>query len=438
MGISDGFEAATPGGGFRSHRPLDGCRPGWDKPALVETKETPMIQSGAWSRGGRLGTVILLTLLMHGPAVAAPDLPAFVAGLWPAAARQGIPRPLFDGTFAGVTLDPTLAPLIRAQPEFAKPIGAYLQAQVTPGRIAQGRAVLATWHDVLAGVAADTGVPAATLVAIWGLETNYGTASGSKDVIRSLATLGALGWRPELMRDELLAALTLLKDGAVARAQLRGSWAGAMGQPQFMPSSFAKYAVDGDRDGRRDIWTDVPDALASMANFLKQQGWQAGQPWGFEVRLPPNFDMAQAHGGFADWAARGLVRADGGALPGAGDATLFFPAGAAGPAFLVTANYPVIKTYNFSDAYVLSVVTLADRIGGGAPLHAAWPNDPGLPRAARISLQARLAALGYPVDNREGRISLGLRDTIRAAQAKAGLVPDGNPDAALLRALPAP
>ena len=401
-------------------------------------------EAGRASFGAALRCSVAAALMAAGcmqPLAAARAAPApsafaaFVSGLWPEAERVGIPRATFDAAFATLTPDPSLAPLIRAQPEFSKPIGTYLAAQVTPARIAAGHAALARWHAALDGIAVRTGVPPAIVVAVWGLETNYGAAAGSKDVIRSLATLGALGWRPELMRSEIVAALTLIKDGDATRAQLRGSWAGAMGQPQFMPSSFAKYAVDGDGDGRRDIWTDVPDALASIANFLKQQGWQAGQPWGFEVRLPPGFDVGQSHGSFADWAARGLARPDGGAFPAQGDATLFFPAGAAGPAFLVTDNYPVIKTYNFSDAYVLSVATLADRIEGGAPIAAAWPNTPGLGKSERIALQARLAAQGYPVENREGRISLTLRDTIRAAQRKAGLVPDGNPDGALLRAL---
>ena len=392
----------------------------------------------ALRRGVAAALIAASCLLPPVVARAAPapgDFAAFVSGLWPEAERAGVPRATFDAAFATLTPDPSLAPLIRAQPEFSKPIGAYLAAQVTPARIAAGRAALARWHEALDGVAARSGVPPAIIVAVWGLETNYGAAAGAKDVIRSLATLGALGWRPELMRSELVAALTLIKDGDATRAQLRGSWAGAMGQPQFMPSSFAKYAVDGDGDGRRDIWTDVPDALASIANFLKQQGWQAGQPWGVEVRLPPGFDVGQSHGNFAEWATRGLTRPDGAVLPAKGEATLFFPAGAAGPAFLVTDNYPVIKTYNFSDAYVLSVATLADRIEGGAPIAVAWPNTPGLGKSERIALQARLAAEGYPVDNREGRISLTLRDTIRAAQRKAGLVPDGNPDAALLKAL---
>ena len=337
-------------------------------------------EAGRASFGAALRCSVAAALMAAGcmqPLAAARAAPApsafaaFVSGLWPEAERVGIPRATFDAAFATLTPDPSLAPLIRAQPEFSKPIGTYLAAQVTPARIAAGHSALARWHAALDGIAVRTGVPPAIVVAVWGLETNYGAAAGSKDVIRSLATLGALGWRPELMRSELVAALTLIKDGDATRAQLRGSWAGAMGQPQFMPSSFAKYAVDGDGDGRRDIWTDVPDALASIANFLKQQGWQAGQPWGFEVRLPPGFDVGQSHGSFADWAARGLARPDGGAFPAQGDATLFFPAGARRPGLPGDRQLP-----RHQDLQLLRRLC-AERRHAGRP-HRRRPRDRGL------------------------------------------------------------
>jgi lytic murein transglycosylase len=320
-----------------------------------------------------------------------------------------------------------------------RPTGAYLAAAVTPARIAEGRALLARWRGDLAGIEARYGVPAPVMVAVWGLETDYGAAPGTKDVVRSMATLGAMGFRTDLYRDELLAALDILQSGAASRAELRGSWAGAMGQPQFMPSSFLRYAVDWHGDGRRDIWTDVPDALASIAAFLRGQGWEPGLPWGHEVRLPKGLDLAAAtRAPFPDWAARGVARADGGALPAAGTGILYFPAGAAGPAFLVTANFSVLKTYNSSDSYVLAVGTLADRMAGGPPIAGAWPTGAPIGRDDRIALQARLAALGYPVDDRTGRISLDLRDSIKAAQRANGLRADGDPSVALLRALEKP
>ncbi len=364
-----------------------------------------------------------------------PDLAPLVAQLRLEAAPHGLAPALVDEVFAGMTADPAVAALTRKQPEFAKPLGAYLAGQVTPGRVVAGQALRRRWDTDLRRIEQRFGVPAAVVVAVWGLETNYGVAAGGKDVFRSMATLAALAVRPDLYRAELLAALGLLQGGEVSRGQLVGSWAGAMGQPQFMPSSFVAYAVDGDGDGRRDIWADVPDALASIANFLKQKGWQAGRPWGFEVRLPPGLDPAASRAAFAGWAARGAVRTDGGALPAEGEAVLFFPAGIEGPAFLVTGNYEVLKTYNFSDAYVLAVATLADRLDGRPPFRGRWPATVPMAREARIALQARLAGLGYPVDNRDGRISLALRDTVRLAQAGVGLVPDGNPTDVLLEAL---
>ena len=350
------------------------------------------------------------------PAPSAPSLGAFrtfLDRLRPDALARGISTAVFDAAFAGMTPDPAVAALTRRQPEEVKSTGAYLAAQVTSARIEPGRAMAARWASDLAAIEQKTGVPRSIVVAIWGLESGYGNATGHKDVLRSLATLAAVGYRPDLTRAELLAALSLLQSGAVRRHELEGSWAGAMGQPQFMPSSFATYAVDQDGDGRRDIWTSVPDVLASIANFIHQQGWREGQPWGFEVRLPPGLDVAASRGTFRDWAARGVTRPDGAALPPHGDGILYFPAGASGPAFLVTENFEVLKTYNFSDAYALSVGLVAGGIEGRAPVRARWPVDRPIGREARIALQARLAALGFQVDNREGRISLALRDTIR-------------------------
>ena len=367
------------------------------------------------------------------------ELSRFVADLRPAAVGRGVSDTTFAAAFAGITPDPAVAALTRRQPELNKPTGAYLADAVTPARVAQGKALLDRWRGDLDRIAATSGLPGPILLAIWGLETNYGAAPGSKDVIRSMATLGAMGYRADLYRDELLAALDVLQRGDAAREQLRGSWAGAMGQPQFMPSSYARFAADGDGDGHRDIWTDVPDTLASIAGFLGGQGWSPTLPWGFPVTLPPGFDIGAAgRAPFPAWAERGVARADGGALPPEGEGILYFPAGATGPAFLVTTNFTVIKTYNSSDSYVLAVATLADRIAGSAPVAGSWPTTAPIGRDDRIALQARLAALGYPVDDRTGRISLTLRDTVRAAQAKNGLLPDGNPTTALLRALEKP
>ena len=376
----------------------------------------------------------LLTLSASPPA-SAGDLREFLASAWPTASAAGVSRALFDATTDGLVADPAVEALAHRQPEFGKPLGAYLAAQVTPARVAQGRRLLGRWATALAATERDTGVPASIVVAVWGLESNFGASAGSKDVIRSMATLGAAGVRPDLYRGELVAALRLLQDGAVTRDQLRGSWAGAMGQPQFMPSSYAAFAADGDGDGRRDIWGDVPDVLASVGAFLRAKGWVAGRPWGMPVTLPRGFDPSQGRAGFATWRARGVVRTDGAPLPESGEGILFFPAGADGPAFLVTENYEVLKSYNFSDAYVLAVADLADRMAGNPAPAGRWPATVGMGRPDRIALQARMAALGYAVDNREGRISLAFRDQVRLAQRRVGLTPDGNPTDTLLRAL---
>jgi hypothetical protein len=209
-----------------------------------------------------------------------------------------------------------------------------------------------------------------------------------------------------------------------------------MGQPQFMPSSFYTYAVDFTGDGRRDIWTSVPDVLASIANYMARSGWRRGLPWGYEVVLPRGFDHRKSRAAFAGWAQLGVRRAGGGALPRDGDGFLLFPSGATGPAFLVTENFNVIKRYNNSDVYALAVGHLADRMHGGAPLRAAWPkDDPQLSRAARMALQHKLAELGYPVHDFAGRLDFDQRDAIRALQAKFGMVPDGQPTPALMARL---
>ena len=254
-----------------------------------------------------------------------------------------------------------------------------------------------------------------------------------------MVTLAASGYREEFYREELLNALTILQEGHITRDKMTGSWAGAMGQPQFIPSSFMKWAVDFSGDGKRDIWTNVPDVLGSIANYFRKNGWTPGMPWGFEVALPANFDFKKSRGSFAEWNALGFRRADGGALPATGSAYLLFPSGARGPAFLVTDNFVAIWRYNKSDAYVLAIAHLADRLRGGPPLTGKWPaDDVQLTRDERIRIQRALAARGYTVDNFVGQIDFEQRDGIRAEQAKAGLRADGHPDAALLEWLAKP
>jgi lytic murein transglycosylase len=268
------------------------------------------------------------------------------------------------------------------------------------------------------------------------METNFGAFAGSMDVVRSLATLAFTGYRGAFFRGELLTALQILETERLDRDVLKGSWAGAMGHVQFMPSSFVKYAVDGNHDGRRDIWGSIPDALASTANYLRKHGWRPGLPWGFEVALPAQFDYHATRHSFAGWKRLGVKRADGHPMPGSGEATLFLPGGAGGPAFLVTANYDVIKSYNSSDAYALGVAHLGDRVMGGAPILAQWPvGEPALDKEQRIEIQRRLAMLGHYDGEADGRLGSKTRSAVREFQLRQGLLPDGYPDLKVLAAL---
>ncbi|HYF52930.1 MAG TPA: lytic murein transglycosylase, partial [Salinarimonas sp.] len=249
-------------------------------------------------------------------------------------------------------------------------------------------------------------------------------------------TLAFVRYRGDFFRDELLNALQILQQDHIDRDKLLGSWAGAMGQTQFMPSSFLRFAVDGDGDGTRDIWSSMPDAIASTANYLKEHGWTPGLPWGFEVALPDGFDFRNLRQTFGGWAGLGVARVDGGALPASGEATLYLPAGASGPAFLVTANYDVIKAYNASDAYALGVGHLGDRVMGGRAIQGEWPTgERMLGKEERVEVQKRLAALGFYQGETDGKHGSRTRSAVREFQLKRGLVPDGYANVALLEQL---
>jgi membrane-bound lytic murein transglycosylase B len=364
---------------------------------------------------------------------AASDFRAFVEELWPQVQSRGVSRATFDSAFAGVTPDSRVLAATRRQPEYAKPFGSYIDAFVSQGRMAAGRRKAAQWNDALAAVENAYGVDRFVILSIWGAESDYGAEKPRFDVIRSLATLAQARYRDDVFRDELLAALQILQEGHVSRDLMVGSWAGAMGQCQFLPSSFLQWAVDFSGDGRRDIWTNVPDVLASIAHYLRGHEWTPGLPWGFEVAVPRDFDYRHSRGSFQQWGKLGVRRVDGGALPDGHDAILFFPSGADGPAFLVTDNFIAIKRYNDSDAYASAVAQLADRLRGLGPIRAPWPPlDAQLSRDQRISMQRGLARLGYNVADFQGHIDFDLRDAIRDVQSKAGRVPDGHADAAVL------
>ena len=389
-------------------------------------------------RAGKL-SLILAVVMMAPAALAAPDNPAcatfecFVKALWPDAQTRGISQTVFDAALANVSPDPQVLALAKSAPEYVRPAGAYIGPRISANTIASARKHAARLSGMLDRIEQQYGVEREILVSIWAIESGFGAVKGKHDVIRALATLAHARFRSDdFFRDELLHALAILQAGDVPRRNLIGSWAGAMGQPQFLPSSFLRHAVDGSGDRRRDIWTNEADVLASIANYFRNFGWKRGVPWGFEVSVPPSHDLRVSRGTFAEWQSRGLRRTDGEAFP-AGEAYLLLPAGEIGPAFLVTDNYVVIKRYNFSDPYALAVAHVADRMRGGPPWSSLWPPDERpLSRADRIALQRTLGTLGYKVGNTVGHIDFEQRDIIRELQAEFRMVPDGNPDAALL------
>jgi membrane-bound lytic murein transglycosylase B len=364
------------------------------------------------------------------------DFQSFVASLWPEARARGVSVATFNAAFADLTPDPKIVALSQKQSEFARPIWDYLAGAAAPTRIVKGQEVAAELAQLLDAVEHAYGVPKGVVLGIWGMETNFGRFTGTIPVVRALATLAFIRHRGDFFRNELLVALQMLEGRHVAGAAMLGSWAGAMGQTQFMPSSYVRYAVDGDGDGRADIWRSMPDALASTANYLRRHGWRPGLPWGFEVKLPKGFDFRNHRHGFASWQRLGVRPIDRRAMPWSGEATLLLPAGRRGPAFLVTENYAVIKAYNSSDAYALGVAHLGDRIYGGRPVAGDWPKDERLlDKDQREEVQRRLGRLGFYAGDADGRFGSQTRDAVRRFQLRRGLAADGYADWAVLREL---
>ncbi len=361
---------------------------------------------------------------------------AFVAKLWPDARAKGVTRANFDLALHGVTPDKRVIAATKRQPEYGRPFGAYVDAVVNRRRIADGKLKARQWAKTFNAVEKKFGVERWILLALWGIESDFGADKDRWDVFRSLATLAYIGYRDPYFRNELLVAMKIMQDQKFPRRRMVSSWAGAMGQSQFMPSNVVDYAIDFSGDGKSDLWTNVPDVLGSTANYLHKWNWRSDLPWGFEVTVPNGFDLMHSRDSFAGWRKLGVRRADGKPLPKDGKGILFFPAGAKGPAFIVTENFDVLKEYNNSDAYAVAVGHLADRIHGGPLIKAKWPpDDHQLSRDARIALQKKLAALGYKVNDFEGHIDFDLRDNIRAEQKKIGMPPDGNPTTAFLEKL---
>jgi membrane-bound lytic murein transglycosylase B len=362
---------------------------------------------------------------------AAANFPSCVANLWGDAARRNISRDSFDRYTAGLTPDLRIMDFVDAQPEFTKAVWDYLDILVTDERLARGREILATHRAIFDAMEKAYGVDRYIVAAIWGIESNYSTKGGDRSVLRSTATLACVGRRQAYFKDEFLSALEILHRGDLTAEQMKGSWAGAFGATQFMPTAFKKNAVDFDGDGRRDVVDSVGDIVASTANKFKKDGWKTGETWGYEVEVPRDFNFALADRSknmtIAQWEKLGIRRAGGKPFPRSSDTTfLLVPAGADGPGFLMLQNFRVIMRYNPAEAYALAIGHFADRLRGGAPLVQAWPREERvLTRAERFELQQLLSQRGFYRGEPDGNLGTGTREAVRGFQASIGAPADG-------------
>lgn len=356
------------------------------------------------------------------------------------AQRQGISPATLESAMADLAYQPRIIELDRYQPEFTRAIWTYLDSAVSDTRIENGREKLAANRESAEQAETRYGVPSAILTAIWGVESNYGSNFGDFKTLEALATLGYEGRRHAFAREQLLAALRIIEQGDIAPERMRGSWAGAMGHTQFIPTSFLAYAVDGDGDGRRDIWGSIDDVMASTANYLKANGWRRGEPWGMEVQLPSDFDYSQTGLSNRDtsafWREQGLESIGGEPLPSLDSASVIAPAGASGPAFLVGHNFRVIMRYNNATSYALAVALLADRIEGKPGIVGDWPRSlEPLSRAQTRALQEALNRLGFDAGTPDGIMGPNTRGALRLWQRDQGETPDGFASVELLERL---
>ena len=368
-----------------------------------------------------------------------------LARLQPAAQRSGVRPDSYNRYIEGVQADFSILDKLNYQPEFKLPIWDYLSGLVDDERIADGKAGLVRHAEVLQRIQATYGVDPATVVAVWGVESNYGRITGKYPLVQALGTLSCFGRRQSYFQGEFYAALRILQRGDIAPDRLNGSWAGAFGHTQFMPATYERLAVDFDGDGRRDLVDNSDDALASTANFLRKGGWQSGLPWGVEVRLPNGFDTGLAgrthKRALGDWAASGLTLVDGrpltaSGLPASERLGLLMLAGPRGPAFLTTRNFDVIYGYNAAESYGLAIAHLSDRLRGGPPFATPWPtDDPGLSRAERRELQTLLAARGHDIGEIDGLLGEKSRVAVRLEQSRLGQPVNGRGGQKMLQAL---
>ncbi|WP_347137625.1 lytic murein transglycosylase [Paracoccus sp. SSK6] len=362
-------------------------------------------------------------------------LQRFVQSFRPRAIASGISPATYDRAMRIARYNPDVIRLDRKQAEFSRPVWLYLDSAVSEVRVTTGRQKAAQLAGILSRIEARYGVPREIVLAVWGMESNFGANRGKMQIIPSLATLAYDGRRGEMFQNQLIASLKILQAGDTDPEHMLGSWAGAMGHTQFMPTSYLDYAVDFNGDGRRDIWSDDPtDSLASTANYLRRNGWIPGQAWGAEVQLPPGFNMGLVGKGTrrSDWAAQGVRRIGGGALPG-GNGSIIMPAGANGPAFLILDNFRSILRYNNSDNYALGVAFLGERIAGRAGIQGSWPrNDRPLSTGERQEIQQRLRAKGFYNGEIDGLFGSATMESVAAYQRSIGVTPDGYPTSILL------
>jgi lytic murein transglycosylase len=372
---------------------------------------------------------------------AANNFDSCIAGMWPDAARRGISEDNYQRFTSGLTPDLRLMDLMDSQPEFTKAIWDYLDVLVNDNRLAKGREVLAKYKTQFDAVERAYGVDRYIIASIWGIESNYSTQIGDRNVVRSTATLACVGRRQGYFKDEFLTAIEILHRGDLRPEQMRGSWAGAFGPTQFMPTAFKRFAVDGDGDGRRDVVDNPTDLIFSTANNLKKDGWQSGQSWGYEVVVPQGFnymlaDKAKAMT-LAQWQHLGLKRANNQPFPNSADKVyLLAPAGALGPGFLMLTNFRVIMKYNPAEAYALAIGHFADRLRGGAPFVQPWPRQERvLSRAERLELQQLLVQRGFYRGTPDGQFGGQTREALRNFQASINTPADGFASSEMLNKL---
>src|SRR5829696_3401192 len=364
---------------------------------------------------------------------AAADFRECLAGLRSQAAAKGVSGQTYDAVTSGLEPDMKIFELMDNQPEFKTPIWDYMAALVDEERVVDGRSAMRQHGQALAGAESRYGVDRHIIAGVWGVESNFGKDIGGRSLIQSLATLSCVpNRRQAYFRGELMATLRIVEAGEIDASRLKGSWAGAFGHTQFMPSTYQRLAVDGDGDGRRDVVDSVPDAVASTANFLRKAGWSSGMPWGYEVRLPQSFPAGAAgrknKRPVSSWAAMGVTRVDGRPLSGDYAAGILIPAGVDGPAFLVTRSFDALYSYNAAESYGLAIAVLADRLRGGAGIQAEWPtDDPPLSRADCRELQQHLTRRGYDVGEPDGKIGQKTRDAIKSVETQIGMRPTGRP-----------